>query len=401
MRLRLREYEPRLGVRLTVEQRDGLGRVMTVRPSPGEEGKYDLIPGSFIGVLRLDDLDVVIQPKVPIDRVLYMFSYALGRVTEEGPGPELETADDLVEAVVSAFVAHARRALDRGVLQGYRTIEESSLTLRGRLRVGDQIKRRFGPTPPAEVSYDDFTVDIEVNRLVRAAAERLLRMRLRSERSRTGLRGVLARLDGVRSVSYDPRRLPSITVTRLNERYRGVAELSRLILRATTFDLGFGMAPASGFIVDMNKVFEDFLVVALREELGPLGHAFVQGAARHPLYLDEDQRIALKPDLSLWAGDRCLWLGDAKYKRLTGDAYPNADLYQATAYALATGLQRATLIYAKSEGPATRHRIVNTGKTVDVIAVDLSVPPSELLGQVAAIADGIRRSALEAGAIAA
>jgi 5-methylcytosine-specific restriction enzyme subunit McrC len=197
----------------------------------------------------------------------------------------------------------------------------------------------------------------------------------------------------VRQVAYDPRRLPSVHFTRLNERYRDVIVLSKLVLRSTTFDLGAGLAPASGFLVDMNRVFEDFLVAALREALGPTHGEFVQGSSRHPLHMDEDRRIRLEPDLSLWHGGQCVWLGDAKYKRLTSDAYPNADLYQATAYAVATGLDRAMLIYAKSEGPATTHRVVHIGKSIDVVALDLSVPPAELLAQIEEIAASIRAAA--------
>jgi 5-methylcytosine-specific restriction enzyme subunit McrC len=319
-----------------------------------------------------------------------MVSYALGHVREQADSPDLTAADDLVEAIVAAFVHHARRALGRGVLQGYQTFDESSLTLRGRLRVGDQIRRRFGASPPAEITFDDFTVDIEVNRLVLAATHRLLRLRLRSDRSRLGLRGVLARLDGVRLIAFDPRRLPPVHFDRLNERYRDVVELSKLILRSTTYELDEGRVPAAGFLVDMNKVFEDFLVAAIREALGPLGRHLVQGSTHHPLYLDEARRIALKPDLSLWSGTHCVWLGDAKYKRLVNDTYPNADLYQATAYAVATGLSEATLIYARSEGPPARYRIVHIGKTINVVALDLSAPPAELLAQVRSIADEIR-----------
>src|SRR4051812_44172107 len=97
--LRLREYQPTFRVPLSTAQRDELAKVVAVRPSEGAEGLYDLLPGSTIGALRLDGLDVVIEPKVRIDRVFFMLSYALGRITDLGLGPPLEAADDLVEAI--------------------------------------------------------------------------------------------------------------------------------------------------------------------------------------------------------------------------------------------------------------------------------------------------------------
>src|SRR4051794_38969801 len=99
-RLSLREYEPRYRVELTLEQRDRLAKFVTVRPSEGEEHRYDVVPGSTIGAIRIDDLNVVIEPKVAIDRVFFMLSYALGGIRDQGFGPELEHAEDLVEAIV-------------------------------------------------------------------------------------------------------------------------------------------------------------------------------------------------------------------------------------------------------------------------------------------------------------
>jgi 5-methylcytosine-specific restriction enzyme subunit McrC len=392
-RLSLREYRPELRVPLTLQQREQL-RVLTnsiaISPSAGETDLYDLTPGSWVGALHLEDVELIVEPKIPLDRLLFMLSYSLGRIRDLEVKVGLAPAPDLPEAIVSAFVRQASRALAHGVQQGYRTIDESALTLRGRLRVGDQIRRRYGPMPPAEVTYDDYTVDIELNRIVRAATDRLSRLRLRTEHSRRGLRGIEARLEGVSLVTYDPRRLPVIRFDRLNERYRDAVALARLVLRSASFDLGHGDVPGTAFLVDMNRAFEDFVVEALRDALGGEHGALVQGARGRRLYLDEADQVALQPDLSLWQAGRCVFVGDVKYKRILPTEYPNADIYQAVAYAVATGLDRALLIYAASEGEPASHRIVRIGKQIDVVVLDLSVPPRRLLEQIDAIADRIR-----------
>jgi 5-methylcytosine-specific restriction enzyme subunit McrC len=215
-------------------------------------------------------------------------------------------------------------------------------------------------------------------------------MRLRSEHSRRGLRGIAARMEGVSLVAYDPRRLPVIRFDRLNERYRDAVALSKLVLRSASFDLGHGEVPATAFLVDMNRAFEDFVVEALRDALGREHGALVQGARGLRLYLDEADQVALQPDLSLWQAGRCTFVGDVKYKRILPTEYPNADIYQAVAYAVATGLDRALLIYAASEGEPASHRIVRIGKQVDVVVLDLSAPPAGLLEQIESIADRIR-----------
>jgi 5-methylcytosine-specific restriction enzyme subunit McrC len=393
--LTLREYQPRLGVSLTLTQRDQLRHLtnsISISPTPGETDRYDLTPGPWVGAIRLDGLDIVIQPKVSLDRLLFMLSYSLGRVTDLERALELKEAEDVPEAIVLAFVRHTSRALARGVQQGYVTVDESALTLRGRLRVGDQIRRRYGPLPPAEITYDDFTVDIEMNRILRAAADRLARMRFPSDKARTGLRGIDARLQGVSLVSYDARRLPPITFTRLNSRYRDAVTLGKLILRSVSFDLGHGGTPASAFLVDMNLLFEDFVVEALRDALGPHHGVLVQGARGHPLHLDEAREVNLLPDISLWQDGRCRFVGDVKYKRVAPAEYPNADIYQATAYAVATGLDSALLIYAVGEGEPTSHQIVHIDKRIEVTVLDLAAKPADLLVQINGVAERLRRN---------
>lgn len=394
-RLTLTEYLTTERVRLSVRQRAQLAALLPsvlVSPSAGEVDLFDLKPSSVVGVLTIDGLDIIVQPKMPLDRLLFVLSYSMGRVKDVAIDAELTGAGDLVEAIVPAFVHHVRRAIARGVQQGYRTVDESSLTLRGRLRIGDQILRRFGPMPPAEITYDDFTVDIELNRIVRAATQRLLRLRLRSTASRAALRAIDARLDAVSLEAYDPRRLPLVTFNRLNERYRPAVGLAKLILRSTSFDLGHGGVPASAFLVDMNRAFEDFVVEALREALGPLDGELVQGNRRHALFLDEGERIGLRPDLSIWQHGACRFVGDVKYKRVVSEDYANADIYQVVSYAIATGLDKAMLIYASWEGPPALHRIVHIGRDIELVALDLTEPPAGLLTQIGAIAERIRGS---------
>ena len=130
--------------------------------------------------------------------------------------------ETVVEALVAAFASAARRAFARGLLHGYRTEEETLHTVRGRIRVGEQIRRRFDIPVPVEVRYDDFTDDVLMNRLVKAAAARLSLMRIRSPRSRADLGWIDARLGNVALVEFSPNAVPDVSFNRLNGHYREV-----------------------------------------------------------------------------------------------------------------------------------------------------------------------------------
>ncbi len=347
-------------------------------------------PGATVGIVRLGDLSVEIQPKLPIRRLLFLLSYLVNPKGWRPDETEVDEGADLFEAVIPAFAFQVYRALRRGVLQGYRTEEDALSVVRGRVRFDDQIRRRYGRTPPVEVRYDEFTEDIEANRLIKAATRRLLRLRPRSLASRRSLAGIEVAFAAVSDVTYRARDLQEIPYNRLNAHYRPAVELARLILRATSLEVGHGAVRGMACLFDMNVVFEDFVVVALREQLRLSTHTFPQGASGHRLCLDNDRRIRLEPDISWWEGERAVFVGDVKYKRTADALGRNADIYQAMAYAIAADLPGALLIYAAGEREQGVHRIIHLDKVIEVVTMDLNARPEVVLGLVQAIAERIR-----------
>ena len=76
-RLELREYEDYpVEIPLGAEQLQALKDAhIDVTPRGGDT--YILRPSSRIGVLALGELAIVVRPKIPIDRVMFMISYVL------------------------------------------------------------------------------------------------------------------------------------------------------------------------------------------------------------------------------------------------------------------------------------------------------------------------------------
>ena len=292
-----------------------------------------------------------------------------------------------------ALSAAARRAFSRGLLHGYRTEEEALYTVRGRIRFAEQIRRRFGVPLPVEVRYDEFTDDILENRLVRAATTRLGAMPLRSSEARRGLGWTAGLLDNVSPVEFPRHSVPEVDFDRLNEHYREVVALSRLVLRHSAFESGRGEVRASGFLMNMNDVFQEFVTVALREALGVSESAFCSDrdlTGNRRIYLDKARDVKLEPDLTWWVGDDCVFVGDAKYKKVKDESVPNADLYQMLAYVTALDLPGGLLVYAKGDADVAEHVVRHSGKRLEVAALDLSGTFDEVLASVSGLADKVR-----------
>ena len=385
----LQEYTRSEPVKLSVAQRDSLTRIersLTVEPAPGAEDEYYLTPGSVIGAFESGGLSVSIRPKLAIDRVLFLAAYAMGAFKlREMDRFDYADARTLVEAMALALAAAARRAFAGGLIHGYRTVEEAAHTVRGRIRIDEQIRRRFGVPVPIEVRYDEFTDDVTANRLVKAAAARLGRLRLSLKRSREGLHWIAARLENVSLVEFPATAVPEVVA------------LARLVLRHGSFEAARGGVRAQGFLIDMNQVFQDFVTQALREALRLPAHVFRSDTAIKPTFLDEAERIRLKPDLSWWESGTCIFVGDAKYKRIVDDRVPNADLYQLLAYATALDLPGGLLIYAEGETAPATHMVRYAGKRLEVAALDLSGSPAQLLARIDVLSEQVRALRLGAG----
>jgi 5-methylcytosine-specific restriction enzyme subunit McrC len=346
--------------------------------------RWRLITDSRVGVLDMAGCTVRVRPRLAIPRLMFLLSYAVDPKGWRRLGPLFGVEDELFAAVAHGFAVHAERALSPAPLRGYLSIDDQALTLRGRLRVGDQTAKWAGLPIPLEVTYDDHVIDVPENRLIRGAAELLLRLSGVPQSVRRRLLRVRATLEEVEPVRPSPLvRAPELT--RLNERYAGALAMAELILRGTSISSTSGGRSSVEFLFDMNKVFEDFLAVALAGALERHG-----GRVRtqyRDVVLDEDREVHLKPDLTWWAHGRCRAIIDAKYKSIAHARTPNADVYQMLAYCTAFDLGQGHLVYARSDQEQARlHTIRNLGTRIHVHTIDVEREPAEVLGQVEELA---------------
>lgn len=363
--------------------------IIDAAPDPYIAGTWRLAAKSKVGAVTVavpDRSPVIVRivPKLSIGRLFFLLSYVINPKGWREDDVDAAEHADLLPAMAHAFERQTERALRQGLLQGYRTTEESALVVRGRIRHGEQIRRHYGMSIPIELEYDDFTADIAENQLLRAAVDRLLTLPSIPLPIRTRLLHQRARLADV-SVLVRGHQLPAWRPTRLNAHYQHALRLADLILRSASVDHLGGAVRISGFLFDLNKVFEDFVTVALSQALvGSEAGGRITRQAQH--YLDEDDTVLMKPDLVWYDDDRPLAVADAKYKAEKPEGFPGADLYQLLAYCTVLDLADGHLIYAKGNDPHAAHQIRNTGVRIHQHALDLDQAPAGLLAEVAVIA---------------
>ena len=384
--INLQEYQESSPIPLEVEERDllkdGLSSV-SIEPVKHTSNKYRLTPGSTVGALEMDGLSVLIKPKIGIPQLLSLACYAMGVYKpQEKHLFDFQKDQALPDVLALALSAAARRAFGRGLLRGYLTKEDALHTVRGRIRFDEQIRRRYGIPLPVELRFDEFTEDILANRLVKEAAARLRHMTLNSSDARRGLGRIAAILENVSMLEFQRRNVPEVRFDRLNEHYRHVVGLARLILLHSEFESFRGDVRATGFLINMNNLFQEFVTQALREALNVSDKTLRDNKGIQTVTLAEKNKVRLEPDLSWWDGEKCMFVGDAKYKKIDHSTVPNADLYQMLAYATALDLPGGLLIYAQGEAEDAKYDIRHTCKQLEVVSLDLSGSLENVLDRV-------------------
>lgn len=365
-------------------------------PVPGGRGLWRLKPGSAVGAVSVADVEVHVHPKIPVERVVWLLEASAANPRwRDLDRVEVSHAPDLLTVVVDAFERLTTRALRLGLVQGYRTREEALATVRGRIREADQLRRHPGRALPIEVRYDDFTVDTAENRLLRSAVSVGRRLRGLPPQLRYRLAHLDARFTDV--AGHVAGRSPEPwAATRLNSRFHAALRLADVIVRGGSFETRGAGLTVTGFVIDMAKVFEDFVVARLTPRLRAVGGRV---RAQFGTHLDVDRTVVMRPDLVWQAGDGSpLAVVDVKYKAEKPSGVPNADLYQALAYATALGLPTAHLVYAMGEEPR-RITCSGAGVRIGIEILDLRGSPAEILPRVDQVAEAIvAASATEPGA---
>ncbi|GAA3833233.1 hypothetical protein GCM10022206_84480 [Streptomyces chiangmaiensis] len=140
------------------------------------------------------------------------------------------------------------------------------------------MRRHFGRAFPVEASYEEFTEDIPENRILLTAARRLLALPGVPTACRSELRRVIAALPDVGDVP-STRALPDWTADPHNARLQTAIRLGELVLRGASYELdGGGTVPVDGLLINMEKVFEDFVAVSLRDQHTRTWEACRQGS---------------------------------------------------------------------------------------------------------------------------
>lgn len=357
--------------------------ICAVQPTH-DAGQWALSSFTRVGTFVRDGVAIEIVPKASVESIVHMVSRA-GHQLPLSQHEYTRSGDRALSSALAQALADQLGVLAaRGLLQGYRTIDETGSVVRGRWDVPRQIGRRPGIPLPLELTVDDFTTDISENQLLAGALAIVRRFDRLPETTRAALEAVRGAFSGVEPLR-PTSRLPRIVLDRRNAHYASALAIAAWILAASAWSQRSGPQTANTFLIDMAAIFEDFvaeeLCVALRR------HGFELGTQETQWRLDRDGGVRLRPDLVVRRSGRVVAVADTKYKILPGGlaSVPNDDIYQALAYATALDVPSAELIYVGEHESTRRLQVHGADVSLGVHVLPLTGSPTDLQASIASM----------------
>lgn len=339
---------------------------------------------------------------IPVRNVYYMLSYAFRILNEQGyksiETEEFHNVAELCAAILSKGIA---AQLKRGLGKEYISETKPLSSPRGKIDIADSVKGLTMQKGQLVCTYDDFSVNSYMNRIIKTTMLLLLKAKISSVRKKE-LRKLLIFFDGVDVLSIHSINW-SIQYNRNNQTYRMLVSVCYLVIKGLLQTQSDGSTKLMDFLDDqrMHRLYEKFILEYYRKEHPEL----TANASQIPWQLDDDNDELLplmQSDITLRNRKRTLII-DAKYyahslqKHLNHTSVYSFNLYQIFTYVknMEGELSGSThapvsgmLLYAltDSEG-ALDLEYKMSGNRIAVKTLDLSVDFSLIRDQLDSVVD--------------
>jgi 5-methylcytosine-specific restriction enzyme subunit McrC len=281
--------------------------------------------------------------KIPIKNLYYLFCYAWARFPEGGAVEVgVEDSPDLPNLFGRLLVRGVNQLLRRGMDRGYIGFVEESKSPRGRLVVGESIKRQTRTRTSVICDFDQLTVDVLHNQVIKATARMLSECQDLNENLAHELHIISKRMDQVGDIRLTSHHFRRIQISRNTGTYLPLIRLCELAFRAllpVERGAGFRFTDIMQDEITMSKVFEEFLrnFYAFEQDTFRVGSEVMQWRVQDAPQDALTKLPSMRTDITMRSTDRTIVM-DAKYYkdalvvRFGTEKVRSEHLYQMLAY---------------------------------------------------------------------
>jgi 5-methylcytosine-specific restriction enzyme subunit McrC len=338
---------------------------------------------------------------IPIQNIYYMLSYAFRILRKRGyRNVATEQFHNVADLCAEILIKGVSIQLKRGLGREYIEKTESLSLLRGRIEIAESLKESTKLQNKLICSYDDFSVNSYLNRIIKTTMVLLLRAKIDKERKKK-LRKLLVFFGDVELLDVYTINW-KIQYHRNNQTYRMLISICYLVLKGLLQTRSAGTTRLMDFFDDplMWRLYETFIFEYFRQEFPRIK----VNASNINWALDDDMSDMLptmQSDITLIYKDKVLIIDAKYYRSITLQRYSDpklrsSHLYQIFAYvknmdAASSNIPHEVsgmLLYAGTdEEKQPDHTYLMSGNKISVKTLDLNCDFSEVAAQLNKIAE--------------
>ena len=328
-----------------------------------------------------------------------MLSYAFQVLQEQGykniETEEFDNAAELCAAILSKGVS---LQIKRGLGREYVETTEPLSTPHGRICISESIKTRSMLKRQLVCSYDDFSENSYLNRIIKTTMELLLRSDIEKTRKKE-LRKLLMFFGNVDTLNVHTINW-RIRYNRNNQTYKMLISVCYLVIKGLLQTNTDGTMRLMDFLDEqrMCRLYEKFILEYYRKEFPQL----CVSASQIPWALDDgnsDMLPVMQTDITLSKGNRFLIIDAKYYSHTTQQVYDTRTLHSGNLYQIFTYVKNkeaelstvphevsGMLLYAKTdEAVQPNSSYMMSGNRISVQTLDLNLDFPKIAAQLNAI----------------
>ncbi len=332
---------------------------------------------------------------IPIRNIYYMLSYAFQVLSEQGyKNIETEQFDNVAELCAAILSKGVSMQLKRGLGREYIEKTESLSSLRGRIEISESIKTRSLLKRQLVCSYDDFSENSYMNRIIKTTMELLLHADIAKARKKE-LRKLLVFFGDVDLLDLHSINW-KIQYNRNNQTYRMLISICYLVVKGLLQTNTDGSTRLMDFLDEqrMCRLYEKFILEYYRKEFPQLSAS----ASQIPWVLDDgigEMLPVMQTDIMLSHGCKVLIIDAKYYSHTTQAQYDVRTLHSGNLYQIFTYVKNkeaglggtphevsGMLLYARTDEavqPSNTYKM--SGNKISVRTHDLNCEFTEIAEQ--------------------
>lgn len=315
-----------------------------------QKGKEVIRFRNYVGVIETKSgLTIEILPKIdhPEDiREQRRLFLTMLRHLKKSPFKSIREAHlntrefPVFEIFITAFLAEMDKLVQKGVKRAYREKEENLNCAKGRIHIPAQLSQNLVHKEKFYVHYDEFSLDIPQNRILKTSFHYLLH-RSRLHQNKIRLKQYLQVWDAIpfsKNMEADFRQTNGLS--RLYSHYEKPLQWAKVFLKEESFTNFRGKSVNTALLFPMERIFEDYAAAMFRKYLNdPELTVLTQDRRKYLVdnHIDSPE-FRLKPDMVIEKNGKPVAILDTKWKAIDGTAavkhygIVQSDMYQLYAY---------------------------------------------------------------------